>query len=58
MCCQENKSLYYTIPSDNRELQPEAVNALALAHYTIPSDNRELQLMPMFNINNELYHTK
>ena len=37
------KKQNYTIPSDNRELQPEAVNALALAHYTIPSDNRELQ---------------
>ncbi len=33
----------YTIPSDNRELQPKIFRKLSLRHYTIPSDNRELQ---------------
>ena len=36
---------YYTIPSDNRELQPVQVLQTVPLHYTIPSDNRELQLM-------------
>ena len=34
---------YYTIPSDNRELQPVENGKLVDANYTIPSDNRELQ---------------
>ncbi len=33
----------YTIPSDNRELQPYNRLYLRRYHYTIPSDNRELQ---------------
>ena len=33
----------YTIPSDNRELQPEYDEYLTMKNYTIPSDNRELQ---------------
>ena len=33
----------YTIPSDNRELQPRAYYDEQIAYYTIPSDNRELQ---------------
>ena len=33
----------YTIPSDNRELQPGGVKDGDFIHYTIPSDNRELQ---------------
>ena len=35
--------LYYTIPSDNRELQHQKVQVRMLLNYTIPSDNRELQ---------------
>ena len=35
---------YYTIPSDNRELQRLIEPTLAPYNYTIPSDNRELQL--------------
>ena len=35
---------YYTIPSDNRELQPSALMYQSAVDYTIPSDNRELQL--------------
>ena len=34
---------YYTIPSDNRELQPQQHQHSTLQNYTIPSDNRELQ---------------
>ena len=34
---------YYTIPSDNRELQQTPVKTLVYINYTIPSDNRELQ---------------
>ena len=34
---------YYTIPSDNRELQLSGVRLHVQADYTIPSDNRELQ---------------
>ncbi len=37
---------YYTIPSDNRELQPSAATGTPAADYTIPSDNRELQHGP------------
>ncbi len=36
------KAGYYTIPSDNRELQP-ARSLIPATNYTIPSDNRELQ---------------
>ena len=35
--------MYYTIPSDNRELQLEDDGYSAKNNYTIPSDNRELQ---------------
>ena len=35
--------IYYTIPSDNRELQPSYRCTLRAPDYTIPSDNRELQ---------------
>ena len=35
--------LYYTIPSDNRELQHHYLDQKAKENYTIPSDNRELQ---------------
>ena len=35
--------LNYTIPSDNRELQPVGVQGSIPCYYTIPSDNRELQ---------------
>ena len=38
-------SLNYTIPSDNRELQPISRVRRLSVYYTIPSDNRELQLM-------------
>ena len=41
--------MYYTIPSDNRELQLEDDGYSAKNNYTIPSDNRELQLMA-FNL--------
>jgi len=34
---------YYTIPSDNRELQPYDYIFCSNRYYTIPSDNRELQ---------------
>ncbi|EEV02683.1 hypothetical protein ROSINTL182_05405 [Roseburia intestinalis L1-82] len=34
---------YYTIPSDNRELQRNKVSCFCNKDYTIPSDNRELQ---------------
>ena len=44
----------YTIPSDNRELQPGvSVNATS-SHYTIPSDNRELQPNVIEKIQNEI----
>ena len=33
----------YTIPSDNRELQPACCIIVNIMYYTIPSDNRELQ---------------
>ena len=33
----------YTIPSDNRELQPSFIPSIVSSYYTIPSDNRELQ---------------
>ena len=33
----------YTIPSDNRELQPTVALIKPSPYYTIPSDNRELQ---------------
>ena len=33
----------YTIPSDNRELQPGVIPKAMMDDYTIPSDNRELQ---------------
>ena len=35
--------LYYTIPSDNRELQRIRTMIWWTVYYTIPSDNRELQ---------------
>ena len=38
------KILDYTIPSDNRELQPSVPCFPVEINYTIPSDNRELQL--------------
>ena len=38
----------YTIPSDNRELQPNCVSMSGISNYTIPSDNRELQLRFVF----------
>ena len=34
---------YYTIPSDNRELQRTSFTYAGKTNYTIPSDNRELQ---------------
>ena len=34
---------YYTIPSDNRELQQLEEAQKTFLNYTIPSDNRELQ---------------
>ena len=34
---------YYTIPSDNRELQRPCADGKIWDDYTIPSDNRELQ---------------
>ena len=34
---------YYTIPSDNRELQLIGKAKTMTKYYTIPSDNRELQ---------------
>ena len=34
---------YYTIPSDNRELQLMFSHSFRALNYTIPSDNRELQ---------------
>ena len=37
--------MYYTIPSDNRELQLLRHSWKLPIYYTIPSDNRELQLM-------------
>ena len=37
------KNYYYTIPSDNRELQHDETARGIGANYTIPSDNRELQ---------------
>ena len=39
--------LNYTIPSDNRELQPDEGIFMRGLDYTIPSDNRELQLFPL-----------
>ena len=41
------KSIYYTIPSDNRELQHIFESAHLCYNYTIPSDNRELQPLPL-----------
>ena len=38
-----DRSLHYTIPSDNRELQQYGGAVKRGADYTIPSDNRELQ---------------
>ena len=35
--------MYYTIPSDNRELQLTVIDDVKGVNYTIPSDNRELQ---------------
>ena len=35
---------YYTIPRNNRELQPIFSIRLKLSDYTIPRNNRELQL--------------
>ena len=37
---------YYTIPSDNRELQLSESSQSLTSDYTIPSDNRELQRLP------------
>ena len=34
---------YYTIPRNNRELQPLRHTKLVDAYYTIPRNNRELQ---------------
>ena len=34
---------YYTIPRNNRELQPSFSNSVANTDYTIPRNNRELQ---------------
>ena len=43
MSLYEVLEIYYTIPSDNRELQQKVVTGQVLLDYTIPSDNRELQ---------------
>ena len=43
-CISRIKQRHYTIPSDNRELQPKDIFIYEETHYTIPSDNRELQL--------------
>ena len=43
------KNYYYTIPSDNRELQHDETARGIGANYTIPSDNRELQPAPLFH---------
>ena len=60
--------LYYTIPSDNRELQLSLSTLPSRLYYTIPSDNRELQLVifafdPMYyytipSDNRELQHSE
>ena len=34
---------YYTIPRNNRELQPFIALVFPVEHYTIPRNNRELQ---------------
>ena len=34
---------YYTIPRNNRELQPDVRYLLSVNNYTIPRNNRELQ---------------
>ena len=47
---------YYTIPSDNRELQRMKKFLLPRLNYTIPSDNRELQPVSAY-INPALYYT-
>ena len=36
-------AMYYTIPRNNRELQPILVVDSLLNYYTIPRNNRELQ---------------
>ena len=41
-------SIDYTIPSDNRELQPRDREHDRALYYTIPSDNRELQHIGIF----------
>ena len=42
--------LYYTIPSDNRELQLIKCIIKKENYYTIPSDNRELQLNAVLSL--------
>ncbi len=46
---------YYTIPSDNRELQPPAMAPITFKNYTIPSDNRELQQIGDFTYRSDDY---
>ena len=43
MTSADYESCYYTIPSDNRELQRCTTPMFRKQNYTIPSDNRELQ---------------
>ena len=46
---------YYTIPSDNRELQRFRRTPGAIFNYTIPSDNRELQHDYLVDANKQDY---
>lgn len=47
---------YYTIPSDNRELQLRGICPLQANYYIIPSDNRQLQRQPQKHIST--FHKK
>ena len=38
---------YYTIPRNNRELQPDGSHVVDAENYTIPRNNRELQRMDL-----------
>ena len=40
----------YNIPSNNRELQHDGIQAGSSTHYNIPSNNRELQLQCIMGI--------
>ena len=41
---------YYNIPSNNRELQQEALAMSSENYYNIPSNNRELQLSSLLSL--------